>query len=57
MEIFAEVGRFLFIFCGIFDIYGNDQMEIVLKEILRLLLLHVEHFIFFIFLFCGLDPC
>ena len=35
MEIFAEVGRFLFIFCVIFYIYGNDQMEIVLKEILQ----------------------
>ena len=57
MEIYAEVGRFLFIFCVIFDIYRNDQMEIVLKEISWLLLVRVEHFIFFIFLFCGVDPC
>ena len=57
VEIYAEVGRFLFIFCVIFDIYRNDQMEIVLKEIFRLLLMRVEHFIFFIFLFCDLDPC
>ena len=33
MEIYAEVGRFLLTFCVIFDIYRNDQMKIVLKEI------------------------
>ena len=56
MELFAEVGRFLFIFCIIFYIYRNDQMGIVLKEILQLLLMRVEQFIFYILLFCGLDP-